>query len=119
MSGAGNYSVEPDVLRDFAETLKSQAMAIQRLEENLNGISDTSGRTNLFGAFPEAASIAHVHLNALIYVRSLIEQVESLYWFGDQVANQAATAYQNTDGVGSDSLRRFTIDDGSAVGRLI
>ncbi|MEY2849978.1 MAG: hypothetical protein RI885_2645 [Actinomycetota bacterium] len=118
MNGAGNYSVQPDVLRDFAETLKSQAMAIQRLQDTLNDISGSAGTMNLFGAFPEAASLAHVHLNALMNVRKLIEQVETLYWFGDEVASQAAAGYQTTDAAGRDGLSRFTIDDGSLVGRL-
>jgi hypothetical protein len=73
---------------------------------------------NLFGAFSEAASIAHVHLNALMHVRTLVEQVESLCWFGDEVASQAASGYQSTDGASGDALRRFTIDDGSPVGSI-
>ncbi|MGL5863232.1 MAG: DUF2563 family protein [Phycicoccus sp.] len=119
MNGAGNYSVQPDVLRDFAETLKSQAMAIQKLDERMNNISDAGGVTNLFGAFSEAASIAHVHLQALHHVRNLVGQVESLYWFGDDVAQAAANGYQGTDDNNAADLARFTIDPKSDVGELV
>ncbi|MGL4174521.1 MAG: DUF2563 family protein [Dermatophilaceae bacterium] len=119
MSGAGNYSVQPDVLRDFAETLKSQAMAIQKLDERLNNIGDASGVTNIFGAFSEAESIAHVHMQALQHVRDLIGKVESLYWFGDDVAMAAANGYQGTDDSNAADLAKFTIDPNSAVGELV
>jgi hypothetical protein len=119
VDGPGNYSVQPDVLRDFAETLKSQAMAIQKLDGRINDMSDASGVTNVFGAFSEAASIAHVHLQALQHVRNLIGQVESLYWFGDDVAVAAANGYQGTDESSAADLSKFTIDPTSGVGELV
>lgn len=116
MNGAGNYSVEPDALRDFAETLKSQTMAIERLHERLAGISDAAGTTNLFGAFNEAASLAQLHMTGLQYLWNLIDQVESLYKFGDKVAREAADGYEGTDLSGAAGLRPFMVDDGTPVG---
>jgi methionine synthase II (cobalamin-independent) len=119
MSGAGNYTVQPDVLRDFAETLKSQAMAIQQLDGRLAELSDNSGVINLFGAFSEAASIAQAHMQAMMHVKNLIAQVESLYWFGDEVAVAAADGYQGADQNSADQLSRFRIDPNSVVGELV
>jgi hypothetical protein len=119
MSGTGELSIQLSSLRDFAAALNSQALALQGHKNELDGLGPASGGTAIFGDFPEAGSLAQVHLKALQHVRQLTEQVEGLVWFAEKVASEAAAGYQNGDASSVSTLGEFTINDSTEVGRLV